>query len=293
MKFLELLKTLTLTTIVTVASQSPFFVQQNKVLAQSTSPVIQYAYSANHYGYYGTVASSLFQGYITDVVKQGGYVTNIAFTPQGGFVIVYTVPSQDYPTQYKFYSYQIPQEASTELNNLLSQPYGSITDIEFTPKGGFVILYGEDNQYYISTDTPSALANDIKAVEKLASNYPEINRVLFPPQGGVALIADVSTFIYSSDVPAAIVQQFTAIAKIGQIVNSIAFTPQGGLVATLNSLSTPVYYYGNIPQTLVNEIQQLRSTHSVFHVTWITFDPNSDWALYDYFAVLGSGPIQP
>jgi len=291
MKFLELLKTLTLTTIVTVASQSPFF-QQNKVLAQSTSPVIQYAYSANHYGYYGNISSSLFQGYITDVVKQGGYVTNIAFTPQGGFVIVYTVPSQDYPTQYKFHYYNIPTEAYNELNFLVSQPYGLITDIKFAPKGGFVILH-DDNEIYISSDTPSALVNDIKAVQKQASNYPEIYQVLFPPQGGVALIADGYTFIYSSDVPAAIGQQFTAIAKIGQIVNSIAFTPQGGLVATLNSLSTPVYYYGNIPQTLVNEIQQLRSTHSVFHVTWITFDPNSDWALYDYFAVLGSGPIQP
>ncbi|MEH1900765.1 MAG: hypothetical protein V7L04_04955 [Nostoc sp.] len=296
MKFSKLLKTLTLTTIVTVASQSPFFVQKNKVLAQSKSSVIEYAYSTNHYGYYGTISSSVFKNDITNIINQKGSIQNIAFTPQNRFVIIYTTPSQNYPLQYHFYSNGIPQEAINELNSLFSQPFGSITDIEFTPKGGFIILFNENNSYYISSNTPQTLVNDFKTAFNQVSIFQKINRVLFPPQGGVALVVDNYNFVYSNDIPQALVQQFiniTQASELGQsipIITSIAFTPQGGLVATLNNLSTPVYYYGNIPQTLSNQIQQLRSANAIFDAFVIAFSPSNDWVLLNDVTSYGSGP---
>jgi hypothetical protein len=285
MKLSKMFITLSSTIIVAVALQYPFFIQQKKLLAQSLSSqqIINYP-SDNKNENYGTISSPDFENAFNYIVKQQGYsIKTIAFTPQGGFVIIYTALGQIYPIQFHFYSKAIPQEAINELNTLVSQNY-TIEDIQFTPKGGFAILfnYGFNHlRYYTSSDFPPALANDLKAVINSASSKSaRINRILFPPQGGVAVVTDDNGFVYSNDTPQDIAQQFNAIAQLQTNINSIAFTPQGGLFASLNSLTKPVYSYGNIPQTFTTEVQKLRASGNIyktFPASVIAFSPSNDW----------------
>ena len=261
--------------------------------------IINY-HSDKNYEDYGTISSLDFQNAITSIVNKGGSIRSIAFTPQGGFVIIYSTTRQNGLAQFNFYYKSIPQEAINELNALSSQTYVTLTDIKFTPNGGFIILFENGSpSYYYSSDTPQALVNDLKAVFSKVGNIDTVNQVLFPPQGGVAIVFNRHNVIYSSDIPQVIAQQFINIVQAARKESitsniTIAFTPQGGLVATLDSLlstSVYVYTYGNIPQTLTTQIQQLRSKHGVIRATVITFSPSNDWVLIDDVSVLGSGPI--
>ncbi len=273
MNFLKSLIIPVATIIVTVASQPPFFTQRNKVLAQSTSPVVQYA---NNYNYYGTVTSTVFNNYINDIINQQGYITNIAFTPQNGFVIVYSTTLSNGLPQYHFYSSGIPQTANDELNNLILQPLTTINDIQFTPQGGFVILYDEQQPPYISSDTPLALANEIRTLyNQAASEYYSFNRVLFPPQGGVvfSINAENNDFIFSYDVPQSLRQEFQAITNSYLAIESLAFTPQGGLVAVRDSRDS---LYWNIPSPLAAQIKNI-NPYLLIHA--IALSPSNDWVL--------------
>lgn len=238
--------------------------------------VIQYA---NNYNYYGTVSSINFKNDITNIVKQGGSIQNIAFTPQGGFVIIYTTQSSSYPLKYNFYYQDIPQEAINELNSLISPQLGTsgaITDIEFAPQGGFVILYDELQPPYISSDTPQALANEIRTLYN-QNRLTRITQVLFPPQGGFVFVANTfSDFIFSNDIPQALRTQFQAITNTKASLQSIAFTPQGGFVANIGDINMPHIYYGNIPQALVTQINQIPLN---FHIHVIAFSPSNEWVL--------------
>jgi hypothetical protein len=113
-----------------------------------------------------------------------------------------------------------------------------------------------------------------------SSNSARIDRILFPPQGGVAVVTNDKSFVYSNDTPQDLAQQFNAIAQLRSNINSIAFTPQGGLFASLSSLTTPVYSYGNIPQTFTTEVQKLRGSGNIyrtFPASVIAFSPSNDW----------------
>ncbi|MHC5718576.1 MAG: hypothetical protein ACYTX0_42525, partial [Nostoc sp.] len=74
MNFLKSLIIPAATIIVTVASQNPFFIQRNKVLAQSMSPVIQYAnnYTSNYLGNW-TDSPNGFAGDQIEVYSNGSY----------------------------------------------------------------------------------------------------------------------------------------------------------------------------------------------------------------------------
>ena len=249
----------------------------------SNEPVLNYA--KNRY-FYGTFSALDFQNTITLIVNKGGYIQNIAFTPKGGWVIVYTTIRQDYSAIYSAYYKGIPQEAADELNSLFSSYAGNISDIEFAPQGGFIILYN-NGEYYISNDAPQSLANKFKAVYDSSGIPATISRIVFTPQGGIILLDNLNTIYYSTDIPQSLVTQLTAIHNVGSDIESLAITPQGGLLAIIRGVNT-AYYYTNIPQSLANQIQTLKpkvaGVHNVVGVAIpiIAFTPGGDWVLIAY-----------
>lgn len=270
---------------------------QNIALTNTSATAQQVInYAKNNY-FYGTFSSTVFQNQISSIVNQGGYITNIAFTPQGGWVIVYSTSAQDVPGTYHFYYSNIPQEAFNELQFLCSQNYGSIDDIKFAPQGGFVILYsGDVEQYYISHDAPPALVNKFHAVYNAIpiTEQALIDRIVFTPQGGIILLDNNDSMYFSSDIPPALINQLITIHKDASssagYIQSLAITPQDGVVASINSNFIP-YYYNNIPQLLANEIQTLKPKvygmySDAIGIPIIAFTPSGEWVLIAYDGII-------
>lgn len=251
----------------------------------NSSPVLKYV---NNQNYYGTFSAPVFQNQIASIANQGGYIQNIAFTPQGGWVIVYTTSRPDLSLRYSFYGFNLPQEAVAQLNSIFSSYNVNFSDIKFAPQGGFIIL--ANGVPYISTDAPPSLVNKFRALYNglLPTTQSVISRIAFTPQGGILLLDGNRTIYYSAnDISQPLSNLLTNISNVGGNIESLAFTPQGEIVTSITSNSNP-YYYGNIPLSLANTIQALKPMvyagvySNAIGIRIVAFTPSGDWVLIAY-----------
>jgi len=142
----------------------------------------------------------------------------IAFTPNGGWVILYGSNGYD--------SSNLPQDALTELAAIHNQK-STINTIAFTPSGEWIIIFGGYG-YYPSANFPQDALNEITTLNQQKTT---INSVTFTPNGEWVIISNNGYHAnWSSNFPQN--AQNTILTKLnaGDTLQNIAFTPSNGWV---------------------------------------------------------------
>lgn len=216
-------------------------------------------------GYAYTNIPTTASNEIKTLNNQNIYPNSVAFTPSGGYAILYGTNN--------YYTSNIPQQALNVLSSLHKQ--GSIINsIAFTPKGEWVIIYN-NNGIYWSTNLPQDVKDELV---KINQQHLNINNVAFTPNGAWVIIAnDGYNAFWSSNLPPLVINQITTIfnTPYQSPIESVIFAPNGGWIIINNAGST--FYSSNIPSELyqiMNKELQLSN-----HPLDVAFTPTNGWVL--------------
>jgi WD40 repeat protein len=202
---------------------------------------------------------------IKNINNRGITAKSIAFTPNGGYVILYGKNGFAYSTN------NLPQQVLTVLTALRKQDL-TINTIAFTPNGEWIIIY----KHYYAYSSKNFTQNIIDKISETRLQLFSVNNIAFAPNGAFTIVANlnVSQVYWNNKTPQNLVNKIKEILQTSTI-NSIAFTPNGGWIIIFDKGNNALWY--NIPQLLSDTIKARYKEGK--RLTGIAFAPSNGWVL--------------
>lgn len=193
----------------------------------------------------------------------------IAFTPNGGYVILYGKNGVAYSTN------KIPPDALNVLATLNKQD-STINTIAFAPNGEWIVMYDYFKAYW-SKNFPQEIVNTLSKIKRQVFI---VNNIVFTPNGAWTIIADNlngSQVYWSSNLSQNVIVQIKEISQ-KYAIKDIAFTPNGGWLIIYNR-GNNAFYNNKVPQLLIDTIKTKYKQGK--RLTDIAFTPSNGWVLLD------------
>ncbi len=254
--FLKTGSSLVASVSIAISVLSPIVVNSSKALADSTTSV-------------GT--SVEVNNALQDLANKGISPSQIAFAPNGGWVIIYR--------NYGYISHNLPQDILDKLSDLNKQQL-NIDYIAFTPTGEWVIIYGSSDTNYIASQNLPQEA--VTALSDIRTKHGEFFAIAFGPNGSFIFVYDLNKFSVSENISPQIVADLSSKMK-NEIISTVAFSPNGSFIVISSGNGT--YRTQGIPQNLIDEINEIvqnnvknPSTNNKV-ITSVSFTNDNNWAL--------------
>lgn len=204
---------------------------------------------------------------LVDLNEQASRINEVAFAPDGGYVIIYD--------EYGYVCKNVPVEFAAQIKELNAKQE-KITNVAFTPDNGYAIIYGKNGAFY--RNIPQGAAEWIK---ELNAKGEEIAEIEFAPNGGYVIINGDNGYAYYN-IPQDAVESIKKLNATGQKIKEVAFTPYGGYVIIFGSNG---YFYNGIDQNAGSRINELNSRQDKISVVSfnnvggyvIIFEDNGYW----------------
>ena len=196
--------------------------------------------------------------------NQGITPKTIAFTPDGGWVILYNNNEAAWNN--------IPQDAANVILALNKQG-STINTIAFAPNGGWVIIF-DGNHYYPSGNFPQDALDGLNKTKSLYLTK-SINTIAFTPDGEWVIIFNGNGYYPSANFSPDALNELATLNKQGSTIKSVAFSSNGGFVILYDS--NGYYITNNVPQGVANAI--VTEANAGYNLTNIAFTSDNGWAL--------------
>jgi Cysteine-rich secretory protein family len=194
-----------------------------------------------------------------ELSNAGQSLKSIAFTPGGGWAILYGNSGYWYAN--------IPDGAAQRLGDLANAGQ-SLKSIAFAPNGGWAILYGSNG--YAWGGIPDAAA---QRLGELSNAGQSLKSIAFTPNGGWAILYGNNGYWWAN-IPDAAGQRLGELSNAGQSLKSIAFTTDGGWAILYGNNG---YAWGGIPDGAAQKLGELANAGQ--SLKSISFAPGGGWAI--------------
>lgn len=258
---------------------SNFFVGASIVIGALCPIVLTSSRALAGYAYTNNIPTDAANE-IKTLDNKGITPNTIAFTPDGGWVILYNKNSAAWNN--------IPPDAANAILTLNKQG-STINTIAFTPKGQWIIIYNGNGVHW-SGNFPQDAANAILTINKQGKT---IDCVAFTSTGEWVIIGNEGYNAYlSKNFPQVVSNEINSILRrsVTQIfsIQSVVFAPNGGWGIIYNGGSN--FTSSNIPQPLTYTINtELQFSQ---HPLVVAFTPKNGWVL-EYGLVLYTPAYNP
>ena len=173
-----------------------------------------------------------------DILHQNINAKSIAFTPNGGYAILYK--------KNDAVGNNLPP-AFVSAIQALQQQDSTINTIAFTPSGEGVIIY-DDYGYSTSNNFPQDALDELATLNQQGSI---INNIAFTPNGEWVIIFDGNGYSTSDNFPQDVLNKLATLNQQGSTINSVAFNPNGGWAILYDKNG---YAYNGISKTAADAI---------------------------------------
>jgi formylglycine-generating enzyme required for sulfatase activity len=191
---------------------------------------------------------------IMQLIREPNGIREVAFAPTGWVVIADTLVTWTV--------------AHPALDAALKSGSGSISQIAFTPQGGWVIIWGPNG--FQSESIPPDLVRTLKDFNNAKHT---ILQVTFTPNGGWVALSD-HQLAWSSNVNAEFVKALLSLNRKGEAIRRVAFNPTGGWIIVRGANG---YWANDIPPPVLGELDQIRNAGNVVHD--VVFGPDGSWVV--------------
>jgi hypothetical protein len=197
---------------------------------------------------------------ITELVRAGKRIKSIAFTPKGGWIVLFN--------QYGFWWRGFPKDTVGKLLELNKQRV-ALKSVAFTPKGGWVVLFNKNQ--FSAHNIPDEAS---KKLEQLGKENVEVKSIAFAPNGGWAVLYNKNGF-FGRNIPEEAQKKLAEFAKGGSDLKSIAFAPdRGGWVIIHNRHNYFAHNMGKEPFDRLGEFAGEDAELKSF-----SYAPDGAWAI--------------
>jgi subtilisin family serine protease len=188
----------------------------------------------------------------------GAPIRTIAFTPSGGYTILFGYNGYD--------SSGVPTAVSNSLGTYASQGF-EIKRIDYTPSGGWMILYGKNLVGCEGFSNPAW-----SSLTALASQGRRLDEIAFGPNNQWAAIYDGSK--YAGQTPTSLTATLDVMQSAGVTVNDVAFAPSGGWVVLTGYNG---FWVSGISTDLDQELTRLSKQGQ--RLKQVAFTPSGGWVV--------------
>jgi hypothetical protein len=150
---------------------------------------------------------------VSELYLSGKVIKQIAFTSDGGWVILYNKNEASWK--------DIPQSASDKIRELNGAGV-ELKQIAFTSDGGWVILYNKNEAWW--NGIPQSASDKIR---ELNGAGVELKQIAFAPTGGWVILYNKNE-AWWNDIPQSAIDKIRELNGAGSVLKQIAFTPDNG-----------------------------------------------------------------
>jgi hypothetical protein len=197
---------------------------------------------------------------MTNIHARGIRVKSIAFTPDGGWTVLYGRNGS--------FSRNVPEEAHQQLGRIAASGE-EIKCIAYAPNGGWSILYGYNRSF--NRNIPDKAHEVMLALEEADL---ALNCIAFAPNGGWSLVFGGGHTMWNEGVSLEISEQWMRLKSLGHKVKAIAFAPNGGWSLLYGRGGS---FNRNIPEEAHRQLGLAGSNGS--NISCIAFSPQGGWSV--------------
>ncbi|MDF5722009.1 MAG: hypothetical protein PUP91_16300 [Rhizonema sp. PD37] len=209
---------------------------------------------------------------LQDLANKGISPSQIAFAPNGGWVIIYKGNG--------YISNNLRQDVLNKLSDLNKQNL-TIDSIAFTPTGEWVIIYGI---YGDGIATSQNLPQEaVTALSDIRTKNKLIYAIAFGPNGSFVFVYDRNSYSVSKNISPQVVADLSYVKTTrNEAVNTVAFSPDGNFIVIYDG---DAYYPSQgIPKSLTAKIDEIvqnavKNASASKIITSVGFTSDNGWTL--------------